>query len=162
VTNAVCVVKEFTVQCLCGVRRDAQRIARWLLVSCVILLARCRLLLLKLLLPLLLLLLFLLLQLACRSRHGPSLLKCAWANPPAPQHASNVTNRKTVPQTFLHLCTLPMGNSDWSKACSAQAARTPLQLQQANYGGCIFAVSEAFPAALCCVAARARGHLLWV
>ena len=114
---------------------------------------------LKLLLPLLLLLLFLLLQLACRSRHGPRLLTCAWAKPPAPQHASNLTsalNRKTVPQTCRHLCTLPMGNSYWSKACSAQAARTPLQLQQANYGGCIFAVSEAFGAALCCVAARAR------
>jgi hypothetical protein len=69
---------------------------------------------------------------------------------------------KTVPQTCLHLCALPMGNSYWSKACSAQAARTPLQLQQANYGGCIFAVSAAFGAALCCVAARARGHLLWV
>ena len=34
-----------------------------------------------------------------------------------------------------------MGNSYWSKACSAQATRTPSQLQQANYGGNIFAVS---------------------
>jgi hypothetical protein len=34
-----------------------------------------------------------------------------------------------------------MGNSYWSKACSAQLTRT-LSQQQANYGGSIFAVSE--------------------
>jgi hypothetical protein len=36
-----------------------------------------------------------------------------------------------------------MGNSYWPKACPAQAARTPSQLQQANFGGNIFAVSIA-------------------
>jgi len=36
-----------------------------------------------------------------------------------------------------------MGNSYWSKACSAQATRTPSQLNQANYGGSILAVNEA-------------------
>ena len=37
-----------------------------------------------------------------------------------------------------------MGNSYWSKACSAQVIRTPSQLQQANYGGSIFAVSKPY------------------
>ena len=41
-----------------------------------------------------------------------------------------------------------MGNSYWSKACSAQAARTPSQLQQANFGGSIFAVSDRFKHAM--------------
>ena len=52
-----------------------------------------------------------------------------------------------------------MGNSYWSKACSAQTTRTPSQLQQANYGGCIFAVSEV--CALLCCCSRARRRLLW-
>jgi hypothetical protein len=41
-----------------------------------------------------------------------------------------------------------MGDSYWSKACSAQAARTPSQLQQANFGGSIFAVSDRFKHAM--------------
>jgi hypothetical protein len=52
-----------------------------------------------------------------------------------------------------------MGNSYWSKACSAQFNRPLSQLQQANYGGNIFAVSEAW--ALLCCCSRARRRLLW-
>ena len=30
---------------------------------------------------------------------------------------------------------------NWSQACAAQESRPPWQLQQADYGGCLFAVS---------------------
>jgi hypothetical protein len=61
-----------------------------------------------------------------------------------------------LPQSCLSLSILPMGNSYWSKACAAQVARTPLHLQQANYGGSIFAVSEAYAVMCCCLHARRR------
>ena len=38
---------------------------------------------------------------------------------------------------------------NWSQACAAQASRSLLQLQEANYGGCIFAVRAFFLFLVC-------------
>jgi hypothetical protein len=49
---------------------------------------------------------------------------------------------------------------NWSQACAAQASRPLLQLQEANYGGCIFAV-RAFFLFLVCNSRACVGCVVW-
>jgi len=52
---------------------------------------------------------------------------------------SSARSRTQLPGGPSHLHRIYMVN--WSQACTAQVNRPLWQLQQANYGGCLFAVS---------------------
>ena len=73
---------------------------------------------------------------------------CSLAAPPLQMPACS--NPMTVRHTTA---SVPMA-SYWSKACTAQYNRPMWQLQLANYGSCIFAVSAFSHCIMTCAAAR--------